>query len=183
MVQMETQLQSIFEDVVVSGGAGDPGRLAGRQGRAREPGPDHLSPPFLCCDNLCACEGLASVRMLSNSKPPLKSTAPLVTGQAGNDILCGSLIKVTCSLLHCNIFLREGPLFFFFSFSFCFLFVFYIAYFLFLTENGNYRRGFSWVSIYAWQIFVVLRECFFVRFYLGLSWRYLKIHKMLVMLN
>lgn len=33
MVQMETQLQSIFEEVVVSGRAGDPGRRPGEESR------------------------------------------------------------------------------------------------------------------------------------------------------
>lgn len=150
MVQMETQLQSIFEDVVVSGGAGDPGRLAGRRGRAREPGPGHLSPPLLCCDTLCACEGLASFRMLSNSKPPLKSTAPLVTGQAGNDILCGSLIKVTCPLLH--LILSSGRALFFFSFHFSF--VFFLSFtslaFCFLQKTEIIEEAFpGWVSMHG----------------------------------
>lgn len=76
----------------------------------------------------------------------LKSTTPFVTDQAGG--YCLFLLvadKVICPMLHCIILLGEAPL----SplklkkkeKSCCLLF-------FFLTENGDYRRGFPWVSVY-----------------------------------
>lgn len=145
------------------------GRARGTLGGwLKEPGPGNLSPSSPLLWHRACPQGFRNLQQLSTSKSPLKSTIPFVTDQAGIVILCVSLIELICPMLHCSVFLEEVPPFFFF---FC---LFYIVYFLFFTENGNYRRGFSWVSIYALQIFVFLHECVFVRFYFGLSWRYIR---------
>ena len=71
MVQMETQLQSIFEEVVVSGTARDPGRWLGegvaRGQRLKKSGPRNLSPPLSCCDIAYVYKGWAILKLLSNS--------------------------------------------------------------------------------------------------------------------
>lgn len=70
MVQMETQLQSIFEEVVVSGRAGDPGRRP-REEESRELRVRTLPrQPLLCCDTEDVCRGLAILKLLSDSAPP-----------------------------------------------------------------------------------------------------------------
>ena len=71
MLQMETQLQSIFEEVVVSGTARDPGRwlgegVAGEQ-RLKKSGPRNLPPPLPCCDIEYVCKGWVILKLLSNS--------------------------------------------------------------------------------------------------------------------
>ena len=86
MVQMETQLQSIFEEVVVSGTARDPGRWLG-EGGLGDSGSRNLaratSPHLFLVVTSRMCARVERFSNYCQIQSHLKSTTPFVTDQAG----------------------------------------------------------------------------------------------------